>query len=407
MQKEKIKKIVYISLAAAIFFSAGAAFSFRANVAEAAKPTKWQTMLEQSGIPQSFWQKCLPKVKRGEYNRVKKLWAASGGATTSSATVQPSSLGPEIAVGLWYFRTGDVFSIDANRTYNIRRSDGGEVIAQVEKDSSTKVKYDNDGKLKVYNSISGAIVDDEVWFDAADGDNSSIIFDVHHDQKWDGYKQKWDGYKHFRGKINVNYYKGKDIYNNKKNKKVSQVWVINKLPLEQYVWGAGETTGTGGSDHARVMVTIFRTYGQWYIDNATKYKPLGFKIRSDAGSQIYVGEDREDKYPKVKDAAEDTQGKIITYKGETILAPYCSNTDGYTRPYPYTDRDKKPSKDYPYLESVKDHKEGTINGLKPGQNGNHMWGMSAKGALGYAEDGKSWEWIIKYYYSNVDISSQY
>ncbi len=372
--------------------------SSKVTAQKKSKVTKWQLKLEAAGIPQSFWQKCLPTVKRSEYNRVKKLWAASGGAATSSATVQPSSLGPEIAVGLWYNSKDDVFKIDANKAYNIRKTEGGEVVAQVAGNSTTKVKYEGDGKLKVYNSIAETLVDDEVWFDAADGDNSNIIFDVHH-----SIKPKWGDYSHFRGKIEVNYYHGEDIYNGG-SETVTQIWIINKLPLEQYVWGAGETTGTGDDDHVRVMTTIFRTYGKWYIENATKYggesgkSKLGFKIRSDSGSQIYLGYDREQKFPRVRQYAEETRGRIVKYKGETALTPYCSYTDGRTR---------KMGSDYPYLKSVKDHKKGTKKGLKPGDGGNHMWGLSAHGALGYAEDGKSWEWILKHYYSKVDIDAAY
>lgn len=311
--------------------------------------------------------------------------------SVGQATVQASSLGPEIAVGLWYNSRDDIFKIGANKAYNIKDKNGN-VIAQVAGDSTTRVKYDDDGKLKVYSSIAETLVDDNVTFDAADGNNSDIIFDTDH-----SIKSEWGDYSHFRGKIEVNYYHGDDIYNGNSSS-TTQIWIINKLPLEQYVWGAGETTGTGDSDHVRVMTTIFRTYGKWYIDNATKYKPMGFKIRSDAGSQIYLGYDREEKFPKVRQAAEETRGRIVKYKGETALTPYCSYTDGKTR---------KMGSDYPYLKSVKDHKKGTKKSLKPGEGGNHMWGLSANGALGYAEDGKSWEWILKHYYSGVDINSAY
>jgi hypothetical protein len=390
MQKKKINKIVYISLAAAIFFSACGVFSFHANVASAAKPTKWENLLRKNGVDPALWQGCLPKVSHAEYKRVVKMAATTG----NTGSVQPSaetteSLGPEIAVGLWYNSKDDIFKIDANKTYNIKDKNG-DVIAQVADDSTTYVKYDDDkNKLRVYKSVSSDLfVDDNVTFDAADGDNSSIIFDVHRDVNYDGYD-------HFRNKIEVNYYHGDDIYNGNSSS-TTQIWIINKLPLEQYVWGMGETTGTGDPDHVRVMATIFRTYGDWYIENATKYKPMGFKIRSDSGSQIYVGSDREKTYPKVREAAEETRGRIVKYDGEVALTPYCSWTDGKTRKL----------NGYPYLKSVKDP-YGKKKGLKPGQDGNHMWGLSAHGALGYAEHGKSWDWILKYYYTKVDIDSAY
>ncbi len=379
--------MVFISLIIAFFISAFGIFSFSQNIAQAkSSVTKWQKKLIAMGVDPALYQACLPKVSRAEYIRVMKLAAGSG--TEKPATDTSGSLGPEISVGLWNFSKSDTFKIDANKGYNIKNSDGN-VIAQVAADSTTKVEYDDDGDLKVSGSIASTTVSDKVLFDATDGDNSTLIFNTH---------KPGDDYDHFRGKIEVNYYHGDDIYSGSSSS-VTQIWVINKLPLEQYVWGMGETTGTGDTDHVRVMTTIFRTYGDWYIENATKYKPLGFKIRSDSGSQIYGGYDWEKDHPKIKSAAGDTRGKIIKYKGEVALTPYCSYTNGKTIDYP--------GHDYPYLKSVKDHRKGIIKSLKPGDNGNHMWGLSAHGALGFAEDGKAWDWILKYYYTGVKIEGSY
>ena len=136
MQKEKIKKIAYKSLiVATIFFAVGAFLFVSKNVEAKSSVTKWQVMLQKAGIDQSFWQACLPSVSRSEYNRVKKLWAASGSTAAASApaataaTAQPvaattGSLGPEIAVGIRYFSKSDTFKIDANKTYNIKDGDG-------------------------------------------------------------------------------------------------------------------------------------------------------------------------------------------------------------------------------------------------------------------------------------------
>lgn len=366
-----------------LLLSSLAVFFITATPVEA-KVTKWQRMLERNGVDPAIWQRYLPTISHKDYKRIKKIMVGS------NAPAAVSSLGPNIAVGLWYFSKDDhdPFKISANRAYNIRDKDGN-VIAAVAAEAETKVEYADDGKLRIYGSITDTTTDDKVSFDAADGDNSSIIFDVN---------RPGDSYDNFRGKIDVNYYHGEDIYNGN-DSSVTQIWVINDLPIEQYVWGMGETTGTGPANHVRVMTTIFRTYGYWYIENATKYKPLGFKIRSDSGSQIYGGYDWEKNHENIRQAADATRGQIVMYKGKAALTPYCSYTDGKTRKYP--------DDDYPYLKSVKDHKEGTKKGLKPGEGGNHMWGLSAHGALGYAKDGKSWTWILKHYYTKVDIKAAY
>jgi len=375
----------------------GGMLAYPVDAVHAAKKTKWQLMLERNGVDQSIWQRFLPRISRKDYNRIKKLVASSSGQSVSNQA-DTNSLGPDIAVGLWYFSKDDKdpFEITANKNYNIKDEDG-HVLSQIDKDTPTKVKYADDGKLEVSGSVAATTVKDKVTFDAADGNDSDLVFDVN---------EPGTTYDHFRGKIEVNYYHGEDKYNGN-NSTVTQIWVVNKLPLEQYVWGMGETTGTGPDDHVRVMTTIFRTYGYWYIENATKYNALGFKIRDDSGSQIYGGYDWEKDHSDIREAADATRAQVIMYKGEVALTPYCSYTDGWTRPFGKTKKSSKPDSDYPYLKSVKDHKEGIKKGLKPGQNGNHMWGLSAHGALGYAKDGKDWQWILKHYYSQVDIKGAY
>lgn len=42
------------------------------NVTFAAKKSKWQNLLEKNNVPQTYWQKYLPKVNRGEYRKAVK-----------------------------------------------------------------------------------------------------------------------------------------------------------------------------------------------------------------------------------------------------------------------------------------------------------------------------------------------
>ncbi|MFA5871282.1 MAG: hypothetical protein WC858_01030 [Parcubacteria group bacterium] len=44
---------------------------------QAAKKTKWQNILEQNGVPQTYWEKYLPKISRTEYNKIKKNYQAA------------------------------------------------------------------------------------------------------------------------------------------------------------------------------------------------------------------------------------------------------------------------------------------------------------------------------------------
>lgn len=316
----------------------------------------------------------------------------------------PSLLGPEITVGLWSFSTSDLeseaFRIDANKNYIIKNDDGTK-IGTIDKDETTKVKYDGDGKLRVYETISDTLSDEIVYFEAADGNNSDMIFDVHlPDYSYDQY----------RGKIRLDYSKYTDPNT---GDEVKKIWVVNALPLEHYVWGDGELAGTGDADHNRVMVTSFRTYGYWWIEYATKWARAGFKVNATPGNQIYRGYDYEKTHTNVKQAAEDTRGKIVTYDGETAITPYSSWTDGETRSF----EERWGSDDYPWCDSV-DDPYGDYNGdywdnsykstATLESEGNHMVGLSAHGSVTLAND-KGWSWtrILSYYFDDIEIKSAY
>jgi len=300
------------------------------------------------------------------------------------------NLGPEISVGLWSYTRNNLedepFKIDANKDYVIKDKDGKK-IAEVSADKTTRVKYIGDKNLLIYKSISEKKANKEVRFEAKDGNNSNLILNVHRPNS---------SYDEYRGKISLKY-----------NSNDGNIWVINTLPMEHYVWGMGETTGTGPFEHTKVMTTIFRTYGYWYKKYATKYLKYGFTIRSDSGSQIYRGYEWEEKYPNIKKAAVATKGTIVKYKDEIALTPYSSWTDGRTRSF----KERWGSSDYPWCQSVKDPygKHPSLSTKQLVAAGNHMVGMSANGSVKLAGDKykKKYDWILKYYYSKISLAKMY
>lgn len=204
-------------------------------------------------------------------------------------------------------------------------------------------------------------------------------------------------YDQYRGKMKIKYTDDNNI------------WMINILPMEHYVWGMGETTGTGPKEHTKVMTTIFRTYGYWYATlTSTKWSTYGFRIRSDSGSQIYRGYDWETKYANIKKMAEETRGDIMMHDGEVAITPYSSWTDGHTRSF----EERWGSKDYPWCQSVKDKygKHPTKGTQQLEDEGNHMVGLSANGSLVLAGDKYKWNYkkILKYYFTHgADIVNKY
>ncbi|HEX8974751.1 MAG TPA: SpoIID/LytB domain-containing protein [Patescibacteria group bacterium] len=327
-------------------------------------------------------------------------------ASEKSGILIPT-LGPDISVGLWGYSSKDIkksaFQINANKDYNIR-DDGGNIIAQVSGGSTTKVKYNGGNTLKIYNSVSTRKIGSSVTFDAADGDNTSIIFNT---------SRPGSSFDHYRGKIKMQYYHGPDVVGGNPGSTTTQVWVNNILPLEQYVWGMGETTGTGPMEHTKVMTNVFRTYGFWYIKYANKYAAYGFKIRSDSGSQIYWGYDWETKYSNIKTAAQATRGIIASYGGDVALTPFSSWSAGQTR----SAQDAWGSSAYPWCQSRKDD-YGNYNDSYFGNSstksqsdlisaGNHMVGLIAHGSLHMANNGSSWQDILNYYYKGLSFPVNY
>jgi len=313
-----------------------------------------------------------------------------------------SGLGNEISVGLWYYSKTEIqnspFQIDANKPYNIKDKDGN-LIAQIGANSTTSVTYTDSGNLQISGSIADTIINSTVNFDATDGDNTNLIFNVHRPSS---------SYDQYRGKIKIQYYRGRDIINGAAvgSPDVTQIWVINSLPLEHYTWGMGETTGTGNIEHTKVMTTIFRTYGDWYIQYATKYAPYGFKIRSDSGSQIYWGYNWEIKYPNIQKAAQATRGVVAWYGNDVALTPYSSWSDGRTRSW----QEKWGGTDYPWCQSVSDPygKHSSLTTQQLEDAGNHMVGLIANGSVNLAANyGWDWQRIMKYYYTGISLNSVY
>jgi peptidoglycan hydrolase-like amidase len=307
--------------------------------------------------------------------------------------------GPDITVGLLSYSKSDLqdscsdspcyFHINASKNYVIKNS-SGTTLGTIDKDTETKVKYISSGNYDVYNSISDTTVSGEVNFEAADGDNSDMIFDIN---------KPGSSYDNYRGKIKLKYYNNPDG--------LDENWAINTLPLEQYLWGIGEIQATGPSDHNNVMVTMFRTYGYWKLKFSTKYIAKGFVVTADTSSQLYYGYDWETAHPNIKTAADDTFGKIVMYGNEIALTPYSSWTDGRTRSF----EERWDSTDYPWCQSVSDPygKHATMSTAELEAAGNHMVGLSAHGSLNLAGDDYNWDWqdIINYYFTGVRLQTAY
>ncbi len=299
------------------------------------------------------------------------------------------TFGPDITIGLYEYDKNylkdHAFKIDSQRSYIIKDKNDN-IIATIPAETQTKVKYVGDGNLKIYNSVSDKIVNQEVTFESSNEYDLDMIFDVHKPES---------NFDEYRGKVKLRY-----------SPISKKVWIINKLPLEQYIWGMGEITGTGPMEYNKVMTTAYRTYGYWKILYSTKFATEGFKVNATPGNQLYYGYEWESTHNRIKQAAKETRGKIIKYNDDIALSPYSSWTDGRTRSF----EERWGSKLYPWCQSVKDSygKHPSMSTQELFASGNHMVGISAHGALNLA-DKHNWDWqkIIKYYLTNIYIKQIY
>ena len=367
------------------------------NIADWGAPVSTGTLAGNSSLKEiAFTQKI------GRYVKFVSLADAMNSVAVAVAEIQAigngvpnkdinynSIYGNEITVGLWSYTRSDLantaFEIEANQDYRIKDS-SGKILGKISANSITKVKYYGDKKLRIYNSLAEIIIDKEVFFESSDGNNTDIIFDVHRPNS---------SYDRYRGKIKLRY---SDASQN--------IWVINILPLEQYIWGIGEITGTGDEDYNRAMTTAFRTYGYWKILYSTKYASEGFKVDATPGNQIYRGYEWEIAYPRIKQAAIYTQGKVALYGNEIALSPFSSWTDGRTRSF----EERWGSKDYPWCQSVPDPygKNSSMTTDQLFAAGNHMVGISAHGALNLATNySRNWDDILTYYLTGITITKIY
>lgn len=393
IKKGSYKKVLAVALAVTVVFFSG--FFFGQNIAEAKKKakssaTKWQKMLEKNGVDRTLWEKYLPKVSRGEYNKVIKFLKKQG-------SVQSGSLGLKIRVGLFKLTTDNQKKVEIKSSGNFAiKNEKGNVIKSISGNDAVGFKANKSDENFSLRGTGGVYtVSGQTLRLEPDSDNN--VFEITDCEVNSSADKKGNPYGCYKsGSVKYDKYRGTLELDFDKN---GDPWLVNELPLEQYTWGTGEI-GDSEMEYYKLFSVVYRTYGYYNTKHKkSTHKDQNFDLSDTSLDQIYKGERIEERYPGMKEATQKTRGEIATYKSEVALTPYCSYTDGKTRDYP--------GDNFPYLKSVKDHKAGTDSSLNQGDGGNHMYGLSAHGAVGWAKDGKDYKWILKYYYTGVKVEGVY
>jgi len=174
-----------------------------------------------------------------------------------------------------------------------------------------------------------------------------------------------------------------------------QTAFINELPMEDYLKGLAEVSNDAPYEKQKVIAILARTYARHYMDpDNRKFPGLPYDGSDDpAIFQRYLGYGYEIRSPNFVAAVGATKDKVVTYQGELIKTPYFNQSDGWTR----SANEAWGWTNTPYLQAVQDiYCEATVRK-------GHGVGLSGCGAEGMANEGKTYEEIIKYYYQGVEI----
>lgn len=175
--------------------------------------------------------------------------------------------------------------------------------------------------------------------------------------------------------------------------------VINTVSLEDYLLGLAEEPDTEPYEKQRAFAIAARTYAAWYIKEENRKFPGKPYDGSDSPAtfQKYNGRSFEKNNPRWLDAVRDTAGAVLTYDGQLIKPPYFSSNDGRTR----TPKEAGWG-NFPFAQIFASKEDPWCAGM---ELRGHGVGMSGCGAEGQANEGKTGEEILTYYYPGTAIET--
>ncbi|MDD5567086.1 MAG: SpoIID/LytB domain-containing protein [Patescibacteria group bacterium] len=189
----------------------------------------------------------------------------------------------------------------------------------------------------------------------------------------------------FRGEIEIHYAPA-----------TQKLWVINELPLEQYLRGVAEASNDDQPEYLKALIIAERTYAQYHINTGTKHVTENYTIDA-TYDQVYRGYNFELRSPNISKYVAETAGTMVGYNDEIVVTPYFSHSDGRTRAW----EEVWSGGPYPWLISVPDPASAGLAML------GHGVGLSALGARQQAEEGRIFTEILAYFYTGTSVKKIY
>ncbi len=173
---------------------------------------------------------------------------------------------------------------------------------------------------------------------------------------------------------------------------------INELPLESYMMGLAEEPDTEPYEKQRAFAIAARSYAAFYMQEANRKFPGKPYDGSDSPAefQVYAGVNFEDKHPNWLRAVSDTANEVLTADGDLLKPPYFSASDGRT-----LSPVEAGWNTFPHPEIFTSKPDPWCAGQT---RRGHGVGMSGCGAEAQANEGKTAEEILGYYYAGARIA---
>lgn len=206
----------------------------------------------------------------------------------------------------------------------------------------------------------------------------------------------------------VNFNKFRGMLEVARSPKTGKIWMINELPIEDYLRGIGEALNSDPPEYQKAFAIASRSYAMFHLQNGGKYsREEVFHLNNSSSDQVYKGYTWENYAPLLPKAVETTAGEVMKYNGKMARSVYSSDSGGTTRnACSYFGKEFCVS-DYGYLAGGIKDPEGTIRRDAATLKASHGVGMSATGARRLAELGKKYDEILKYYYSGITLEKIY
>jgi len=206
---------------------------------------------------------------------------------------------PNIRVGIYQVPAGKSVKIRASGPYEIYKNDI--LLASKKSGEITIIPY---SKADFYKFLPVS---------------ESVIFEIISYQDRPKWNQRLND-NLFRGKLEIKY-----------SSKSKRVWIINELPLEDYLKGVAEALNDDPIEYLKAFVVAARSYALFHINNGGKRPGEIFHLRNWAYDQLYKGYGFEKRAPNIAKAVEETRGVIAVFNGEPIRGVYSSDSGGVTK----------------------------------------------------------------------------